>query len=448
MSGIVTTLRHWITTRAQRYAAQGLESIHHKLDKWLLGEAHRQLDPAKATGVDGVTKAEYDRDLSARLDALVDRVRSQTYRAPPVRRVEIPKPDGSTRPLGIPTYEDKVLQKGFILLVEPVFELEFRDCAYGYRKGRGCHQAIRAVDRAIGDGCHWIIELDIRKYFESIPHQPLREMFRRRIKDGVLNRLVLGWLKAGVLREGEWEASEEGTPQGGNVSPLLANLYLHEVLDTWFEDVVKPRLKGKAHLVRYADDAVLCCQCEEDATRVLEALGKRLAKHGLTMHPEKTRLTDFRPPQQGRADRQPRSFSFLGFTFYWGKSRKGKLTAKVKTDRKRLNRALEAITEWCRKHRHDPIRKQQQRLSEKIAGHIGYYGMSFNYPSLRRFRRSVEGIWKKWLNRRGSPRAITWERMRDWLKKGPWPELKIKHSLFATARSPVSRPQQLKLRLM
>ena len=316
MSSIVTPLRHWIANLAEHFAGRALESIHHKLDKWLLSEAHRQLKARKAPGIDGVTKTEYATGLSERLDDLVNRVRSLTYRAPPVRHVEIPKPDGSTRPLGIPTYEDKVLQKAFVLLVEPVFEREFRDCSYGYRKGHNCHQAIRAVDRAIGSGCHWIIELDIRNYFGSIPHQPLREMFRRRIKDGVLNRLILGWLKAGVLREGEWEKSEYGTPQGGIVSPLLANLYLHEVLDVWFEDEVKPRLKGPAQLVRYADDAVLCFQHEEDATRVLEVLGKRLAKYGLTLHPDKTRLVDYRKPPQGggkegsKTTDNPRSISF------------------------------------------------------------------------------------------------------------------------------------------
>lgn len=439
MSNLVTTLRHWIATRAERYAQEGLESIHHKLDRWLLSEAHRQLDANKATGNDGVTKADYAKRLSENVDDLVGRVRSQTYRAPPVRHVDIPKPDGSTRPLGIPAYEDKVLQKAFVLLVEPVFEREFRDCSYGYREGRSCHQAIAAVDQAIYKGCYWIIELDIRNYFGSIPHEPLREMFRRRIKDGVLNRLVLGWLKAGALREGEWESKEEGTPQGGIVSPLLANLYLHEVLDTWFEDEVKPRLKGRAHLVRYADDAVLCFQREEDAARVFEALAKRLAKFGLTLHPEKTRRVDFRPPTPGKRDEQPRSFSFLGFTFYWGKSRTGKPLNKVKTDRKRYGRALDGISEWCQKHLHDPVKEQQQRLSEKIAGHIGYYAVSFNLENLERYIRAVERIWLKWLNRRGSPRNLCWKKFREFQDRHPWPEPKIKHPLFGPSIIPRQR---------
>ena len=459
MSNFVTTLRRWIAARAERYVQEGLKSIHHKLDRWLLSEAHRQLDANKAAGIDGVSKAAYAQKLSDNVDDLVRRVRSQTYRAPPVRHVDIPKPDGSTRPLGIPTYEDKVLQKAFVLLVEPVFEREFRDCSYGYREGRSCHQAVAAVDRAIHGGCHWIIELDIKNYFGSIPHQPLRDMFRRRaersetdsrrlprrgersesIKDGVLNRLILGWLKAGALREGEWESKEEGTPQGGIVSPLLANLYLHEVLDTWFEDEVKPRLKGRAHLVRYADDAVLCFEREEDAARVFEVLAKRFAKHGLTLHPEKTRRVDFRPPPPGKRDAQPRSFSFLGFTFYWGKSRYGKPVNKVKTDRKRYGRALGAIYEWCQKHRHEPIKEQQRRLSEKVAGHIGYYAVSFNMESLESFIRAVERIWLKWLNRRGAPRTLCWKKFREFQARHPWPKPKIKHKLFGQSTAPTQR---------
>ena len=333
------------------------------------------------------------------------------------------------------------------MLVEPVFEQEFKDCSYGYRKGRDCHQAVRAVDKAIFKGCHWIIELDIRKYFESIPHQTLCGMFRRRIKDGVLNRLVLGWLKAGALVEGEWETSEEGTPQGGNVSPLLANLYLHDTLDTWFESEVKPRLKGAAHLVRYADDAVLCFKREEDAARVLAVLGKRFAKYGLTMHPQKTRLIDFRPPAAGQADRQPRSFSFLGFTFYWGRSLKGRLVPKVKTDRQRLSRALKGIAEWCRKHRHTPVKDQQKQLAKKVSGHIDYYGVSHNTRSLEGFQQGVERIWHKWLNRRGSPRLITWTKLSKWLIRGPWPVPRIKHHLFEAAKPPVRKPKQLKLPL-
>ena len=311
MSEIVTTLRHWITKLAGHFPGQALTSIHHKLDPQLLAEAHRRLSGRKAPGIDGETKAGYEKGLQEKLDDLTARVRTQSYRAPPVRRVEIPKPDGSSRPIGIPTCEDKVLQKAFVLLVEPLFEKEFHDGSYGYRPGRTAHDALRAVDRAVNGGHHWIIELDIKGYFDSIPHKELREMFGHRIKDGVLNRLVLGWLKAGVLKEGLWESRDEGTPQGGIVSPLLANLYLHHVLDRWIEEDVKPRMKGSLRLVRYADDAVLCFTSGEDARRVFRVLDKRFGKYGLTLHPDKTRLLDFRSPRQ-RPDGASDTFGLSG----------------------------------------------------------------------------------------------------------------------------------------
>jgi len=431
MSDIVTTLKHWIATLAEHHAASGLKSIHHKLDKRLLAEAHRQLEGHKAPGIDGVSKAEYSQKLSERLDDLVNRVRSQTYRAPPVRRVEIPKGNGETRPLGIPAYEDKVLQKAFVMLVEPVFEREFLECSYGFRPGRNCHQAVRAVRDAITSGRHWIIDLDIRKYFDSIPHQPLRKMFHHRIRDGVLCRLILGWLKAGVLREGQWESNEEGTPQGGIVSPLLSNLYLHEVLDKWVQTQVRPRRRGSLRLIRYADDAVLCFTHQEDARRVLKVLEKRLSKYGLAMHPEKTRLVDFRPPARDRSG-QRETFSFLGFTYYWGLSVKGHGTVRLKTDRKRLSRKLNETGQWCRENRHRSIAEQHQTLVRKIQGHAQYYGVSFNYESLAAYAHGVWRVWLKWLNRRGAPKAINYPKFGKLLATLGQPTLRIVHQLWGT----------------
>jgi RNA-directed DNA polymerase len=444
MSNIVTTLRHWITQLTQRNAGEALSSIHHKLDLRLLAEAHRRLSGAKAPGVDGTTKADYNQRLQSRLEDLLNRVRSLTYRAPPVRRVEIPKPDGSTRPLGVPTYEDKVLQKAFVMLVEPVFEKEFDEGSYGYRPGRTAHDAIRAVDRAIGSGHHWIIELDIKGYFDSIPHNELREQFSHRIKDGVLNRLVLGWLKAGVLKEGQWQASGEGTPQGGIVSPLLANLYLHHVLDQWIRQQVKPRLQSGVELIRYADDALLCFANEEDARRVYAVMSKRFEKYGLSLHPEKTRLIDFRPPAR-REGESRESFSFLGFTFYWAQTRKGGWCQKVKTECKRKRRKLKEIGEYCRANRHRPIREQQAELKRKVEGHVNYYGVSHNFEAIESFERAVRWVWRKWLNRRGSPKRVTCKAMDQIRSRNPWVVVRIKHSLWDWPRKRQHEAKQMTL---
>ena len=433
---IVKTVTHWIVNIAKRYKGEGIKSIHHKMDIYLLAEAHHQLNGKKSPGVDGVTKAEYGKNLSERLKNLLSEVCAQVYRAVPVKRAWIPKENGEFRGLGIPAHEDKVLQKAVVMLVGPVFEIEFHNGSFGFRPGRNCHQAVRALDKAIYEGHYWIIDMDIRKYFDSIPHGPLLEMFRNRIKDGVLNRLILGWLKAGVLDEGNWEESKEGTPQGGIISPLLANLYLHEVLDKWIENVVKPRLLGSVKLVRFADDAVLCFTREDDARSVMEVLGKRLGKYGLELHPEKTKLIDYRPKKDGGKVKSE-TFDFLGFTFYWGKSQKGKSVSKLKTMKKRFRAKLKEIGEWCRDNRHQPVAKQQKELKVKLEGHIRYYGMTHNFRSVRGFIAEAERQWWKWLNRRGSPKRVTWEKFREKKKLRPWAVARIVHSL-GREEAPVS----------
>jgi group II intron reverse transcriptase/maturase len=343
--------------------------------------------------------------------------------------VEIPKGDGKTRPLGIPTYEDKVLQKAFVMLVEPVFEREFHPGSYGYRHGRSVQGAVKATREALYRGHHWVIELDIKGYFDSIPHAALREMFRRRITDGVLNRLVLGWLKAGVMKDSTWQASESGTPQGGIVSPLLANLYLNDVLDQWFETEVKPRLKGCAQLIRYADDAVLCFQNEEDARRVYAVLGKRFEKYGLTLHPDKTKLVHFQRSSGGPKEEET-GFKFLGFTFYMGTSRNGYPVAKVKTDGKRQAKALRTVWEHCRATRHQPVEGQHRDLKAKAQGYVNHNAVSDNTRSLQNYLREVEQIWRYWLNRRGAPNPLSWKAFHRIKQRWPWVEIRILHKLY------------------
>jgi len=326
--------------------------------------------------------------------------------------------------------EDKVLQKSFVMLVEPIFEREFYDCSYGFRPRRNPHQAVKALHKIVGDKrMHWVIDLDLRKYFDTIPHLELREMFSRRIRDGVLNKLLLGWLKAGVLHVEKVTTSHEGTPQGGTVSPLLSNLYLHELLDNWFAQEVQPRMKGAAQMVRFADDAVLCFQHERDAKRVLAVLGKRMTKYGLKLHPEKTKLVDFRPPQWGQSKGRG-SFGFLGFCFYWGRSRKGRAVVKVKTAKDRLIRTAKELGEWLRSNRHLPVAKQHVQLSAKIKGHFQYFGVTFNSKALTSLLDEVRKRWRRCLSQRGGKKYWSWERFASFLKTFPLPRPRIIHSIY------------------
>lgn len=424
----VTPKPNRIAELARKYRDEPLKSIHQFMDRWWLKDAFHQLDAKKAPGVDKVTKEQYGERLAENLEDLINRVRSQTYRAPAVKRVEIPKPGSNElRPLGIPSFEDKVLQKGFVMLVEPVFEDMFYSFSYGFRPGKSQHMAIESLFKGLGWDGKWVIDLDIRKFFDTIVHRHMREFFGKRITDGVLNRLVLGWLKAGTVQDGRWKASEEGTPQGGNVSPLLANLYLHEVLDDWFAKEVQPRLKGNSGMVRYADDAVLYFDRKEDAERVMKVLHKRLEKFGLQLHPEKTRLIDI---TRARAQDRKSTFNFLGFTFYWGKSRRGKPVIKLKTDRKRKAAKKTALTRWIKANRHLPRNEQHQVLSAKLRGLYHYYGVSDNISVLLSLQRHAKITWRKWLNRTGRKKPMNWKQFNFYLEAHPLPNPRVYHRLY------------------
>lgn len=284
----------------------------------------------------------------------------------------------------------------------------------------------------------WILEVDISKFFDTLDHAHLREILRRRVRDGVLLRLIGKWLNAGVLESGGLSYPEAGTPQGGVVSPLLANVYLHEVLDVWFEQDVKPRLQGRALLVRYADDAAMVFSSEDDARRVMEVLPKRLAKYGLTLHPDKTRLVEFRrpdrrPPRDGGDGRRPGTFDLLGFTHFWGLSRKGKWVVKRRTASDRFTRALRRITEWCKLHRHQAVVEQWQALTRKVRGHFGYYGITGNYEAIHRFWELTKHAWRKSLARRSRRVGMPWSRMDRLLERYPLPPPRITRPWCAPA---------------
>jgi RNA-directed DNA polymerase len=438
-STTVSTKLERIAKLAREMPQAALTALAQHIDIDWLREAHRRTRKDGATGVDRQTAYEYAKNLEENLRSLLERAKSGSYVASPVRRVHIAKAgDGSqTRPIGIPTFEDKVLQRAVTMVLEGVYEQSFLDCSYGFRPGRSAHQALRVVQgQTVKMAGKWVLELDIRKFFETLDHCHLRNIVRKRVRDGVLLRLIDKWLKAGVMEDGAIKYPEAGTPQGGVVSPILANIYLHEVLDEWFMRQVAPRLVGRAVLIRYADDAVIIFEQEEDAQRVLGVLPKRLAKYGLTLHPEKTRLIDFRRPDRragassgNRGTRsRPGTFDLLGFTHYWAKSRKGYWVVKQKTARDRLQRALKRVADWCRRHRHEPVREQWAALKRKLLGHFGYFGITGNYQAVCSFWYRVIGVWRMWLSRRSQRASTSWAGMKRLLERYPLPQPRIRSS--------------------
>jgi group II intron reverse transcriptase/maturase len=394
-------------------------------------EAYRLTRKDGAPGIDGVTAADYEANLETNLLDLLERIKSGRYHAPPVRRAFIPKADGSQRMLGIPTFEDKVGQRAVTMVLEAIYEQDFLSCSYGFRPGRSAHQALNSLQHAIwSKRLYWVLEIDIRKYFDSVSHSHLRAFLDQRVTDGVIRRMIDKWLKAGAVEDGLLHRTTEGTPQGGVVSPCLSNIFLHHVLDEWFEMQVRPRLAGNCTLVRFADDAVMAFDNLVDAQRVLAVLEKRLARFGLTLHPDKTRLIDFRPARTASA-RHPEtggtSFDFLGFTHVWGRSWRGKNMIRQVTAKGRFARSVAAVSEWCRKNRHVPIRAQHRHLSAMLRGHYAYYGIGGNSRRLQWFAHQVVRIWRKWLSRRDRQSRVQWTRMNEILGRHPLPPARIVH---------------------
>jgi len=431
-----------ISTRLQRIAELAsqtpkmkLTSLAHHIDIEWLREAYRRTRKDGAVGIDGQTASGYAENLDENLRSLLERFKSGRYRAPPVRRVHIPKGDGSkTRPIGVPTFEDKVLQRAVAMVLGAVYEQDFFDCSYGFRPGRSAHQALEAVWQGLmNTGGGLVIELDIQSFFDTMDHGHLRTFLDQRIRDGVLRRVIGKWLNAGVLEGGSLEHPNAGTPQGGVISPLLANIYLHEVLDVWFAEVVRPRMRGEALMVRYADDATLVFTNEADAHRVMAVLPKRFAKYGLTLHPEKTRLVAFRRPFGTMAkDSRPGTFDLLGFTHYWGKSRRGYWVVQRKTSSGRFRAALKRVALWCRRNRHLPVRDQHAALRRKLRGHYAYYGITGNGRALVIFLHAAERVWRKWLNRRSQRARMEWDRFKRLLQRYPLPPARVVHSIYST----------------
>lgn len=412
----VSTKQQRIAELAKQSSTMTFTSLAYHMDIEWLREAYRRTRKDGAVGVDGVTAAEYESNLEGNLQDLLERAKSGSYQAPPVRRIYIPKGKTEVRPIGVLTLEDKVLQRAVCMLLEPVFEQDFHECSYGFRPNRSAHQAIHHVWKAIMDmDGGWVLDVDVSKYFDTIEHSQLQTILRQRVNDGVITRLIGKWLNAGVLEKGQLSYPEVGSQQGGVISPLLSNIYLHHVLDSWFEDVVKPCMKGKVSLARFADDFVVIFSDQNDALRFMEVLPKRFNKFGLTIHPEKTKLIPFNKPRQdcSASSLKPGTFDFLGFTHFWGKSRKGTWAVKRKTASKKLRVKLSDFSQWCAKNMHRPLREQHKTLCAKLRGHYQYYGINGNYRSMDSFRMQVVRIWVKRLNKRSHRGKRKWQEYND-----------------------------------
>lgn len=431
-SGNVSTRLQQIAELARKHPERVFTSISHVIDSELMCEAYRRTRKDSAAGVDGQDAEAFSQNLEVNLQDLVRALHTGNYQAPPVRRVYIPKGDGKTRPIGIPTFADKVMQRAVTMVLEAIYEVEFHPHSYGFRRKRSAHDALRELQKrpTYWQYC-WVIEADIESFFDTIDHAHLRRFLDRRVRDGVIRKAIDKWLSAGVFEEGQIHSVQNGTPQGGVISPILANIYLNEVLDRWFERDVYPRTRKRAQLIRYADDFVLLFGSEVDAGKVYEVLPKRFGRFGLKLHPKKTRLIWFSSPftRRGRKIRKkPGTFDFLGFTHYWARSRTGKHMVKQKTSKTRYSRSLKRIKEQCRVMMHDPLKKQQSILTRMLRGHYNYFGISGNSDAIRNLRHEVDRIWGRTLARRNK-RRFAWRRFLPILSRYPLPPARTVHSV-------------------
>jgi group II intron reverse transcriptase/maturase len=430
-SPTVTPKLQRIAAQAARDSARVFTTLAYLIDEDFLREAYRHTSKSSAPGIDGVTAEAYAERLDENLRDLHERLRSGRYQAAPVERVWIEKEDGRQRPIGKPAFEDKIVQRAVVMLLEAIYEQDFHDCSYGFRPGRSPHDALHEVrERCMNEGMGWIVDADVSGYFDSIDRTCLGEVLRRRVNDGRILRLIGKWLRAGVLENGVLTHPETGVVQGGVISPVLANIFLHHVLDEWFEREVRPRLKGRSFLTRFADDFVIGCELEADAQKIMGVLPKRFARFGLRIHPTKTTLVVFRKPKASQASGHGNgTFEFLGFTHYWARTRQGFWAIKRRTARKRLRRTQQALWQWCRHNRHAPLQYQYQMLCVKLRGHFRYYGIRGNFPLLENVRRYAEKAWRYWLSRRSSKSAIDWEKFQKLLATYVLPTPKIVHNI-------------------
>ena len=427
-SQTISTKLQQIAQQAADYPDTVFTTLAHRIDIPFLREAYRLTNKKGAPGVDRISAKEYAENLEQNLLALHTRLKEGRYSAPPVMRVWIKKEDGKERPIGIPAFEDKIVQRAVEMLLSPIYEQMFYDFSMGFRKGRSQHQAIHKLrEQCRNQNINWIISADITGLFDNINKEMLKGLIRLKINDGGIIRLIGKWLNAGVMEDDRTTYPDKGTPQGGVVSPILSNIFLHYVLDDWFVKTVVPRMKGRCFIIRYADDFIIGCEKETDAHRIMQVLPKRFDSFDLCLHPKKTVLIPFsKPPATVRKDKTNGNFDFLGFTFYWAKSLKGFWVIKKKTAGKRVNRFMKMLWQWCKAYRHDPIKEQYAILCSKLRGFYQYYGVRSNYKALETVFEYSEKAWRFWLSRRSHKGIVWYEELRS---KYPFPKPRIVHNI-------------------
>ena len=427
----ISTRLQGIAEQAVRYPDMVFNNLYHKIDMGLLRVAYRQTRKDAAPGIDKVTAQEYAENLEENLRDLCERLRWGKYVAPPVERVWIDKEDGRKRPIGKPTFEDKIVQRAVEMVLSVIYDVDFYDFSHGFRKGHSQHKALHELrEQCLRLNIGWIVDADITGLFDNIDHSHLREIIKQRVNDGGILRLIGKWLNAGVMEEGTVTYPERGTPQGGPISPLLSNIFLHRVLDDWFVKEVKPRMKGRCFIIRWADDFIIGFELESDVRRVLAVLPKRFNRFGLSLHLEKTKIIPFKRPSSNNEDGKGNgTFDFLGFTFYWSKSRRGYWVIKKKTMRKRLSRFMKGLWRWCRDNRHEPLKEQHKTLCLKLRGHYQYYGVRSNYKALEVIFEFAEKAWRYWLSRRSHKGGIRWKKFEKLRANFPLPKPRIVHNI-------------------